>query len=125
MLSHLFGGYHTPECRQGRKSGTWRQFYLKGPTLTFPTEEPRCYYAFAVLESFGLHHLVQRLNGNGVHSLENIITMDMELHRDFDQLELWLEPQLPPRSVIPDCCRVDLTYLAHAGEHIQCMCKSW
>jgi hypothetical protein len=47
---------------------------------------------FAVLESFGLQHLVQRLNGNGVHSLENIITMGMELHREFDQLELWLEP---------------------------------
>jgi len=49
--------------------------------------------AFAVLESFELQHLVQRLNGNGVHSLENIITMEMGIHRSFDYLELWLEPK--------------------------------
>ena len=54
--------------------------------------------AFAVLEMFGLQHLVRRLNGNGVHSLENVITMDMSLHRSFDCLELWLEPQ-PATSV--------------------------
>ena len=68
----------------------WRQFYLKGLTLTI---QQKNHTAFAVLEILGLHHLVRCLNGNGVYSLENIITMQMELHRSFDSLELWLEQQ--------------------------------
>lgn len=46
-----------------------------------------------MLKTFGLGHLVESLNEKGVHSLGNIITMDMGFHRRFDRLELWLEPQ--------------------------------
>ena len=70
----------------------WRQFYFQGPTLTIQ-QKNHAASAFAVLEIFGLQHLVRRLNGKGVHSLENIITMQIELHRSFDSLELWLEQQ--------------------------------
>ena len=37
--------------------------------------------ASTVLKMFGLERLVQTLNGEGVHSLGNIITMDMVLHQ--------------------------------------------
>jgi len=66
--------------------------FSQGPILTIQQKDHAA-TAFAILETFGLQHLVDRLTGNGVHSLENIITMDMVLHRRFDHLELWLEPQ--------------------------------
>ena len=41
---------------------------------------------------FGLEHLVESLNGAGVHSLGNVITMCTDLHWCFHHLDLWLEP---------------------------------
>ena len=72
--------------------------------------------ALTVLKMFGLEQLVESLNGAGVHSLGNILTIDMILHQSFDHLELWLEPTTTV-STLPDCCSV-LTYFAHAGEYI-------
>ena len=101
MLSHLFGGY-IAERGQRRKSGTVAYFYFKGPKLTFQQKDHAA-SALTVLKMFGLERLVESLNGAGVHSLGNIITMDMELHASFDHLELWLEPTTTV-STPPDCC---------------------
>ena len=65
---------------------------LEGLTLTIQQKDHAA-TAFTVLKMFGLEQLVEPLNGKGVHSLRNIITMSMELHRRFDHLELWLEPR--------------------------------
>ena len=48
--------------------------------------------ALTLIKMFGLEHLVESLNGAGVHSLRNIITMGTDIHQSFDHLELWLEP---------------------------------
>ena len=36
--------------------------------------------------------LHKQLNGNGIHQLENIITLDYTLHKAFDTLSLWFKP---------------------------------
>jgi len=35
--------------------------------------------------------VVDELNGNGSHRLENVMTMEMGLHGLFDSLSLWFE----------------------------------
>ena len=36
--------------------------------------------------------LHEKLNGNMIHRLENIITLQMGMHRAFDDLILWFKP---------------------------------
>ncbi|KAJ7463532.1 hypothetical protein B0H11DRAFT_1700536 [Mycena galericulata] len=47
--------------------------------------------AMAILESFGLRSLVNKLQGKRVHNLFNVMTMSVALHKDFDQFLFWLE----------------------------------
>ena len=35
--------------------------------------------------------VIAKLNGDGVHRLENVMTMRSDLHQGFDRLELWFE----------------------------------
>ena len=35
--------------------------------------------------------VVDELNGNDGHQLENVMTMELGIHRLFDDLDLWLE----------------------------------
>ncbi|KAH7906958.1 hypothetical protein BJ138DRAFT_1161323 [Hygrophoropsis aurantiaca] len=46
---------------------------------------------WAVLQRFGLEYLMDELNGDKIHRLENIITLRPDLHSLFDTLDLWLE----------------------------------
>jgi hypothetical protein len=32
------------------------------------------------------------LNGNNIHRLENVLTLDIGIHSLFDELKLWFEP---------------------------------
>ena len=43
----------------------------------------------AVLKRFGYN--VDNLNGEKVHSLFNVMTMEHNVHDNFDRLELWFE----------------------------------
>jgi hypothetical protein len=57
---------------------------------------------WAVLERFGYKAAFKELNGSEIHRLENVITLDHNVHFFFDTLQLWLEPKVvsdsPPRA---------------------------
>jgi hypothetical protein len=44
-----------------------------------------------VLERFGQIRTIEELNGDNIHRLENILTLDPGVHDWFDQLKVWLE----------------------------------
>jgi len=87
MAEEAQAGYTYTECCHIFSQGTL-QSLDKGEH-----QKDHAATAFAMLKMFGLEQLVESLNGKGMHSLGNIITMDMGLHRCFDRLQLWLEPQ--------------------------------
>ena len=43
------------------------------------------------MECFGYKDLPEKLNGAGIHSLDNIMTLDPFFRRLFDELKLWFE----------------------------------
>ncbi|KAJ7019353.1 hypothetical protein C8F04DRAFT_1147936 [Mycena alexandri] len=47
--------------------------------------------AMAILRMFGLNDKLESLVGSNVHDYFNILTMRMDLHHLFDELEFWLE----------------------------------
>ena len=49
---------------------------------------------WAVVERFGYNKAFEELNGTGIHRLENILTLDPNVHFSFDRLRLWLEPSI-------------------------------
>ena len=46
---------------------------------------------WTILRCFGYEDLPERLHGAGIHSLDNIMTLQHDIHSWFDQLELWFE----------------------------------
>ena len=44
------------------------------------------------MERFGYKKTFDELNGSGIHRLENILTLDLNVYHLFDTLRLWLEP---------------------------------
>ena len=59
--------------------------------------------------------LHDKLNGNEIHRLENIITLDLSIHTAFDELLIWFKPVavcLAPLSctLIESCYRTLLTH---------------
>ncbi|KAF8141731.1 hypothetical protein EV363DRAFT_1392173 [Boletus edulis] len=48
--------------------------------------------AFAILDMFGHSALSEELRGQGIHCLENVLTLCDGLHKNFDHLRLWFEP---------------------------------
>lgn len=47
--------------------------------------------AFAVLARFGQIDAIGELNGDNMHRLENVLTLNSDTHTLFDTLKLWLE----------------------------------
>ena len=47
--------------------------------------------AFAVLARFGQIDAIEELNGDNMHRLENVLTLNSDAHTLFDTLKLWLE----------------------------------
>ena len=43
------------------------------------------------MKSFGYEDLPEKLNGAGIHSLDNIMTLELNIHSWFDELRLWFE----------------------------------
>jgi hypothetical protein len=53
----------------------------------------------AVLKQFGYD--VESINGKKVHALYNVMTMELNSHHLFDNLELWFEEMV---SILPCIC---------------------
>jgi len=47
---------------------------------------------WAVMDRFGYRQIPFELNGNNIHRLENVLTLDIGIHSLFDELKLWFEP---------------------------------
>jgi hypothetical protein len=47
--------------------------------------------AFAVLARFGQIDALEELNGDNMHRLENVLTLNSDTHTLFDTLKIWLE----------------------------------
>ncbi len=46
---------------------------------------------YTILQLFGLTHILDEVNGNNIHRVENILTLCLHHHKQFDLLGLWLE----------------------------------
>jgi hypothetical protein len=46
----------------------------------------------AVMSRMGNFDVLEELNGTKVHRLENILTLQLDVHQFFDGLVLWFEP---------------------------------
>jgi len=46
---------------------------------------------WTIMQCFGYEDLPERFNGAGIHSLDNIMTLDPSIHTWFDKLQLWFE----------------------------------
>ena len=44
------------------------------------------------MQRFGGVKVKDELNGNQIHRLENIMTVNSDVHTFFDDLQIWLEP---------------------------------
>ncbi|KAH9004547.1 hypothetical protein EDB86DRAFT_3240513 [Lactarius hatsudake] len=44
-----------------------------------------------ILGCFGYEDLPDKLKGNGIHSLDNVMTLELSVHHSFDQLKMWFE----------------------------------
>lgn len=51
------------------------------------------------MERMGAIDVVKELNGNGVHRLENVMTLDAGIHMLFDRLNLWFEATVNYRFI--------------------------
>ncbi|KAF7420780.1 hypothetical protein PC9H_011298 [Pleurotus ostreatus] len=76
---------------------------LPSPSLCL--SEQACSIDLSVLKRFG--YPVETLNGVGVHSLVNIMTLQADVHDLFDRLQLWLEAtEIPHRYRIQSSRRI-------------------
>ena len=69
--------------------------HIIGQSTNRNLQDPDKKYAInarEILTSFGYAHVVQSLNGDGVHQLDNVLTLASRERTAFDRLELWLEP---------------------------------
>ncbi|KAH9072293.1 hypothetical protein EDB83DRAFT_2220311, partial [Lactarius deliciosus] len=85
---------------------------------------------WAILGCFGYEDLLDKLKGNGIHSLDNVMTLGMEIHHWFNQLKIWFEAVITltsedSRLPLPNpeylgihaaCCRV--AHLSGAGKYM-------
>jgi len=53
------------------------------------------------MDRFGFPNIVRDLNGANTHRLENVLTLNVEVHGKFDTLKLWFEPTVGNVSPIP------------------------
>jgi len=51
------------------------------------------------MDRFGCSNISQALNGQRIHSLENVMPLNTIVHDPFNALKLWFEPTLrsPPK----------------------------
>ncbi|KZV68374.1 hypothetical protein PENSPDRAFT_540997, partial [Peniophora sp. CONT] len=47
--------------------------------------------ALSIIKSFGYEEVAKALQSSGVHSLQNVLTLPYDIHRNFNSLSLWFE----------------------------------
>jgi hypothetical protein len=67
---------------------------------------------------FGLGNKAQALYGGEVNSLQNVITMAINLHSAFDCFNLWLEPVLGQVCSIVYSVILHSSYMVYSGKHL-------
>jgi hypothetical protein len=73
---------------------------------------------WTILECFGYEDLPERLNGDGIHSLDNIMTLDPIIHDWFDRLEIWFEAVVSNfKFLSPICAKRDDTFMLSVVVH--------
>ncbi|RDB14760.1 hypothetical protein Hypma_016236 [Hypsizygus marmoreus] len=58
---------------------------------SFETKAHQSSSVYAVFRAFGTAAILEELNGQAIHRLENILTLCIQHHQDFNDLDLWLE----------------------------------
>ncbi|KAF9011275.1 hypothetical protein BDQ17DRAFT_1420670 [Cyathus striatus] len=53
---------------------------------------------WAILKAFGYKTIDEELNGVKIHRLENILTLNIDVHSAFDSLQIWLEATNVPNT---------------------------
>ncbi|KAF9220130.1 hypothetical protein BS17DRAFT_787934, partial [Gyrodon lividus] len=56
----------------------------------------------SVMDRFGYKHIPSDLNGANIHRLENILTLESNIHNSFDRLNLWFEPTVSDLDLLLD-----------------------
>lgn len=69
------------------------------------------------MDRFGYKHIPSELNGAKIHRLQNILTLQTDMHTMFDQLELWFETTVSDPQ--PNVCALELNSPGRA-QHLQC-----
>lgn len=70
-------------------------------SLTYSSQKAYAASGLAVLAEFGLEDLVSTIcTKNGIHTLENAMTLELQVHTQFDQLAFALEPTLNENEVL-------------------------
>lgn len=59
--------------------------------LTYAIQKRFAATAFAMFDRFGYTGIQQELSGTNIHRLENVMTLDVAIHRWFDCMALWFE----------------------------------
>lgn len=57
---------------------------------------------YTMFKVFGYSHTFHELNGRNIHSLENILTLELNTHVQFDLLQLWFEHYTSHVSLLMD-----------------------
>jgi hypothetical protein len=87
---------------------------------------------WAILERFGNKKVFDELNhdGSGIHRLENVLTLNHDVHYFFDTFRLWLEPvetvsNPPLLTLLPVPIGALSGFSGHTTtKHIQTLCGS-
>ncbi|KAG9225746.1 hypothetical protein CCMSSC00406_0007756 [Pleurotus cornucopiae] len=84
-----YGGLIATQCAHIIPASTYFDVNITRKSTPDPNEKDYAASVLAVLKRFGYD--VDTLNGAGVHSLFNVMTLERNVHDMFDQLLLWLE----------------------------------
>lgn len=49
---------------------------------------------YTVFKLFGSRNIPAELTGKNIHRLENVLTLTRNMHRAFDDLDIWFEPKV-------------------------------
>jgi len=70
---------------------------------------------WTIMECFGYEDLPKKLNGTGIHSLDNIMTLEINIHSWFDELLLWFEAVDGEENTYK-ICATEQMYIYELGE---------
>ena len=81
---------------------TSRSFITPIADFCFP-ERKYAASVWTVMRNFGYKDLPAKLNGTGIHSLDNVMTLDYTVHTLFDNLQLWFEGIVRDLDIFSPC----------------------